>query len=261
MHVVVELVVPLVAELYLLEVDLDADVADVNVLQTQVLLQAIRALVRDVPESVEQLLGPILEEWDLRQQRFAQVCEELLQGLSLFYLEKVLIVVGIRHVIEAEITWTVFRQKKLFCGANLIEKLCQQLVVLEALWDLEALNREALVAAVGQLLDDAALVEFEYAYRLFTVVNGSHTLGVELALKGGLLLLDHFVWQFYLFVVSPIDFIPNEPIDVLACASHFLVDLFHGILAINTLSVARVDQTRKLMQLIALQETDVHQID
>ena len=109
MHVVIELVVPLVAKLDLLEVDLDADVADVNVLQTQVLLQAIRALVCDVPESVEQLLGPILEERDLRQQRFAQVCEELLQGLSLFDLEKVLIVVGIRHIIKAEIAWTVFR--------------------------------------------------------------------------------------------------------------------------------------------------------
>ena len=52
MHVVVQIVVSLLSELDLLEVDLDADVADVHVLQTQVLLQAIRALVCDVPESV-----------------------------------------------------------------------------------------------------------------------------------------------------------------------------------------------------------------
>ena len=132
--------------------------------------------------------------------------------------------------------------------------------MLEALWDLEALNREALVAAVGQLLDDAALVEFDDANWLFTVVDRSHALGVELALKRGLLLLDDLVWQFYLFVVSPIDFIPDEPINVLTRASHFLVDLLHGILAINTLSVARVNQTCKLMQLVTLQETNVHQV-
>ena len=133
--------------------------------------------------------------------------------------------------------------------------------MLEALGDLKALNGEAFVAAVGQLLDDAALVEFDDANRLFTVVDGSHALLDELALKRGLLLLNHFVWQFYLFVVSPINFIPDETIDVLARASHFLVDLFHGVLAINTLTVASMDQTCKLMQLVALQETNVHQID
>ena len=74
-------------------------------------------------------------------------------------------------------------------------------------------------------------------------------------------MLDDLVWQFYLFIVSSIYFIPDEPIDVLTRTSHFLVDLLHGILAINTLSVARVNQTCKLVQLVTLQETNVHQVD
>ena len=43
--------------------------------------------------------------------------------------------------------------------------------MLETLGDLVALNREAFITAIGQLLDDTALVKLDYLYRLFAVVD------------------------------------------------------------------------------------------
>ena len=133
--------------------------------------------------------------------------------------------------------------------------------MLEALGNLVALNREALVTAVGQLLDDAALVELDNSDGLLSVVDRAHTLRVEFSLKRGLLLLDHFMWQFYLLVVSAINLVPHEAVDVLTRPPHIAVDLFHGILTVLALAMACVDQAGELMQLISLQEPDVHQVD
>ena len=104
---VIELIVSLIPKFDLLEVHLDSDITHVYVLQTQILLQTVRALVCYVPKRIEKLLGPVLEEGDLGQECLAQICEELLQRLALFDLKKVLVVVGIRHVIEAEVARTV----------------------------------------------------------------------------------------------------------------------------------------------------------
>ena len=95
MHVVIKLVVTLITKLDLFQVDFDSNIAHVNVLQTEVFLQTISTLVCDVSESIEKLFGPILEEWDLREQGLAQIRQKFLEWFALFYLEKVLIVVGV----------------------------------------------------------------------------------------------------------------------------------------------------------------------
>ena len=69
------------------------------------------------------------------------------------------------------------------------------------------------------------------------------------------------MWQFYLLVVSAINLVPYEAVDVLARSSHIAVDLFHGVLTFFALAMARVDQAGELVQLIPLQEPDVHQVD
>ena len=67
--------------------------------------------------------------------------------------------------------------------------------------------------------------------------------------------------QFNLFVVSAVDLVPHETIDVLAGAPHVPINLLHGVLTIDALSMARVDQTGELMQFVAFQEANVHQVD
>ena len=68
MHVVVQVVISLLAKLDFLEVHLDANVADKDIFERQVLLQTIGALVGDIAEGVEQLFSPVFEQWDLRQE-------------------------------------------------------------------------------------------------------------------------------------------------------------------------------------------------
>eukprot|EP00353_Schmidingerella_taraikaensis_P001457 CAMPEP_0185594784 /NCGR_PEP_ID=MMETSP0434-20130131/76118_1 /TAXON_ID=626734 ORGANISM="Favella taraikaensis, Strain Fe Narragansett Bay" /NCGR_SAMPLE_ID=MMETSP0434 /ASSEMBLY_ACC=CAM_ASM_000379 /LENGTH=139 /DNA_ID=CAMNT_0028222341 /DNA_START=736 /DNA_END=1155 /DNA_ORIENTATION=- len=137
---VVEVVVALLPKLDLLQVDFDADLANVHVLQRQVLLQAERAFVGDVAERIQQLLRPALIQRHVRLQSLAQVRQQFLKRLALLNLEEVLIEIGVAHVIEAEVAGAVLRQQQLFCGANLVEELRQKLVVLEALRDQETLN-------------------------------------------------------------------------------------------------------------------------
>jgi len=57
-----------------------------------------------------------------------------------------LIVVRIGHVVKAKVARAVLREKKFFCGADLVEKLGEELVMLEALRDLVALNSLAFIA-------------------------------------------------------------------------------------------------------------------
>ena len=44
----------------------------------------------------------------------------------------------------------------------------------KALWNLEALDWESLITAVGQLLDNAAFVHLEDSNRLLAVVDRAH---------------------------------------------------------------------------------------
>ena len=102
--------------------------------------------------------------------------------------------------------------------------------MLKALGNLVALDRETLVAAVGQLLHDAALVELQHANGLLPIVHGSHAPLVELSLEGSLLLLDELVGQLDLLVVCAIDTVPDVAEDVLAGAPHLMVDLLDRLL-------------------------------
>ena len=95
MHVVVQVVVSLLTELDLLEVDLDTNVAHIDVLEGEVFLQTIGTLVCDITESVQKFLGPVLEQGNLWHQGFALVSQELLERLALFDLKEVLVVVDI----------------------------------------------------------------------------------------------------------------------------------------------------------------------
>ena len=106
-HVVVQIVVSLLSELDLLEVNLDANVADIHILQAEVLLEAVCALVGDVPESVQQLLGPILEERYLWHECLSKIGQQLLQWLTFLDFKEVLVVVGVGHVVEAEVAWAI----------------------------------------------------------------------------------------------------------------------------------------------------------
>ena len=101
MHVVVQIVVSLLSKLDLLEVDLDANVTDIHILQAEVLLEAVCALVCDVAESVQQLLRPILEERDLWHECLSKIGQQLLQRLAFLDFKEVLVVVGVGHVVEA----------------------------------------------------------------------------------------------------------------------------------------------------------------
>ena len=107
-HVVVQVVVSLLSKLDLLEVDLDANVADIHILQAEVLLEAVRALVGDVSECIQQLLRPVLEERYLWHECLSKISQQLLQRLTLLDFKEVLVVVGVCHVVEAEVARAVF---------------------------------------------------------------------------------------------------------------------------------------------------------
>ena len=183
MHVVIQLIVSLITKLDLFQINFDTDVTNIHVLKAEILLQPIRAFVGNVTESVKQLLRPVFEQRDLGHESFTQVRHELLERLSFLDLKEILVVVYVCHVIKAKIARTVFREKKFFCGANLIKELRQQLIVLKAFRNLVALDWETLITAVGKLLNDTTLVTFDDSYGLFTVVNRAHTFLVEFSLE------------------------------------------------------------------------------
>ena len=121
--------------------------------------------------------------------------------------------------------------------------------MLEALGYLVALDRKAVVAAVGELLDYATLIAFHHLHWLLAVVHAAHSLRVELSLEGRLLLLDHFVGQLDFFVVGAVDAVPHETVYVFGAAFDIAVDFLHRFLAFDALLVASVDQRGQLVKL------------
>lgn len=65
MHVVLKVVVSLLSKLDLFEVDFDANIADIDIFQTEIFLKAESALISDVSESIQQLFSPEFEQWNL----------------------------------------------------------------------------------------------------------------------------------------------------------------------------------------------------
>lgn len=112
----------------------------------------------------------------------------------------------------------------------------------ETLRDFVTLHREALITAVGKLLDNAALVELDDANGLLSVVDGANSSGIEFSFQGCLLLLDNFMGQLDRLVVCSIDAIPNESVHIFACHFDISVDFFYSLLALLALFVASVDQ-------------------
>ena len=133
--------------------------------------------------------------------------------------------------------------------------------MLKALGDLVTFNWMTVVAAVGKLLNDATLIQFDYANWLISIVNRADSSCVELALKGSFLLLYHLVGQLEFLVVSAINAVPDKAKDIFTGAAHFLVDFLDCILTFFSLLVALVDQAGELVQFIAPQETNVHEVD
>ena len=125
MHVVVQVVISLLAKLDFLEVHLDANVADKDIFERQVLLQTIGALVGDIAEGVEQLFSPVFEQRDLRQESLALLSEELFERFALLDFKEVLVIFDVGHIVEAKITWAVLGKQQLFGSSDLIEELRQ----------------------------------------------------------------------------------------------------------------------------------------
>ena len=100
-HVVVQVIVALLAKLDLFKVDFDTDITHIDILKRQVLLETERAFICDISERIQQFLGPVFKQWDLRQKCLMQVSHQLLERLAFFDLKEVLIVLWITHVVEA----------------------------------------------------------------------------------------------------------------------------------------------------------------
>ena len=64
-----------------------------------------------------------------------------------------------------------------------------------------------------------------------------------------------------LLVVKPIDLVPDEAKDILAVPFDVSVNFLDSLLALDTLLVALVDECGELLELSALQESDVHHVD
>ena len=124
-HVVVQVVVSLLSKLDLLKVALDANVADIHILQAEVLLKAVRALVGDVSECIQQLLRPVLEERYLWHECLSKISQQLLQRFALLDFKEVLVIFDVGHIVEAKITWAVLGKQQLFGSSDLIEELRQ----------------------------------------------------------------------------------------------------------------------------------------
>ena len=69
------------------------------------------------------------------------------------------------------------------------------------------------------------------------------------------------MWQLDRFVIRAIDPIPDEGMDVLTRSTDLLVDLVDRLLRLNALLMRLVDQFGQLVQFIATQEANVHQIN
>jgi len=76
---------------------------------------------------------------------------------------------------------------------------------------------------------------------LLAVVDVSNSARVEFSFQVCLFLPYYFVREFYLFVISAIDLVPDKPIDVLAGDLDFFVDSRHSFLTIGGLLLAVVD--------------------
>ena len=69
------------------------------------------------------------------------------------------------------------------------------------------------------------------------------------------------MWQLDLLVVCAIDSVPNETVDILAGAFDLLVYFLDSLLTLLALAMRSVNEAGELMELVALEEADVHQVD
>ena len=145
MHVIVQIVISLLSEFDFLQVDFDADFVHIDVLQAEIFLKSIGALVSDVSEGVEKLFGPVFEQRDLLEKGLSLVSQKLLERLAFLDFEEVLVEVSVGHVVETEVGWAVFGEKELFGSSDLVEHVGQDFIVLKAFGDLVALDWVAVV--------------------------------------------------------------------------------------------------------------------
>ncbi len=126
----------------------------------------------------------------------------------------------------------------------------------ELLGDLEVLNGEVFVCAVGNLLNDASiLIYFEHLNCLLPVVYATDSSLRKLLLKGGLLLTDVCVGQFDLAQIGTSrwieqDLIPHEAKDIFRVTMNVFKNLVQGLLGLLTLLAALEHDVGKLEKLI-----------
>ena len=185
-------------------------------------------------------------------QGLARFIQELLQRLAFLDLKEVLIEIRVSHIIKSQVRWEVLRGEKLLCGANLIEKLSEHLIVLKNSWDFETLNSKAFVTAVGKLLDDTALIQLQHSDWLLTVVDMPDSSGIELPLKSSFLLFDDIMWELDGLETQAIYLVPYKSIHIFTLYLDIFVDLIDCLLTLQTLLITLIHQCRKLLQFCPL---------
>jgi hypothetical protein len=237
----VQCVVPLLSELNLFEVDLNAYITHIDVLESDVFVQVVGAPVGDVSECVQDLFGPVLEKRFVVDESLAQVSHDLLDLSALLDLEEILVVVLVGYVIEAQVAGEILGEEEFLGCTNLVEELGEHLVMGELLRDLKVLHWEVFVRTVGHLLDDACLVLLKHFDGLLPVVHTPHSPEVKLLLQSCFLLLDIGMRQLNVLVVCAIDLVPHESKYIFALSMDVLQNLSERLFCASTLLLAFVD--------------------
>lgn len=103
LKVLVEILLAESRELELLDVDLDAEVGDVDVSEVDVGRQVVSRFVGQVLERLQQFSGPEPEEMLVVLQPLTRLFEQLSQSFAFLDVEEVQIVIRVRHVVEANV--------------------------------------------------------------------------------------------------------------------------------------------------------------
>jgi hypothetical protein len=131
----------------------------------------------------------------------------------------------------------------------------------EHLRDFVALNCRSGVAAVGELFDHPGVEGLQHFDSLLPIVDIADPSAVKLPLEVCFLLSDDFVRQLDLLVISAVNLVPDEPVNILAGNFDLFVNCRHSLLTTLRLFFTIENDLCQLFQLIPLQKFDIHHVD